>query len=264
MSDQQAKTVLLIAPFQLEAFYRAVPFFIDFKEYYSETKAEVIVHPELLALGKVFFPGLKIHTPQAQDLSNPFRLHKFCYNLLDVFNVDDCYCLDNSWKGIFMSFVFGSSRRIGFIKSWKRFALTDGIKVEEEPLQGDYVGLLTVGTGQVFSIKGLPPVNADEVESIGDQHVFIDFNLGLINSRMDLFKWVEFLNFFENQTFVMNIFGESSSLEVLAEELNSESRWILKDKLDEEEKIRLIQSSKGVISNNLATAFLSTYLNRKI
>lgn len=64
-------------------------------------------------------------------LKNPFTIHKYCYNLVPVFNVDLAFSLDQNWKSSFIAFCFRARHRIGIKSIKSKVFQTSSVDAEE-------------------------------------------------------------------------------------------------------------------------------------
>ncbi len=123
------KKILIKAPSNREELLLSFPFFFALRQEFGDAEINVIVNDNLPFLYDFMKVKLGIKTYSFPLVKNSILgIHHYSYNLLDIFNIDLFFDLDDSFKSAFMGFAFRAHERVGIINGANRFWLTKKIK----------------------------------------------------------------------------------------------------------------------------------------
>lgn len=237
------------------------------------------IRPELhVILKKEYFELLRLlpfdvfpYDFDSALLKNPMQVHRYCYNLKPVFNIDVFFDLEHSWNSAWMGLCFSAKERVGVKSFWRSPLLTKKIEREEyllKPTKEQYLKVFST-YAPLYNFSNSKIMGRDVSPSIDSwqESPYLVLNPGedLLNPcKME--QWKEFINCFEEQRFVF--IGEeqyASHVDLLIGELkkkkNQKNSFInLCKQLSPFEVGRVLSFAKGLISSNCWQTHVAAYL----
>src|SRR3989339_369677 len=287
------KKILIKGPAKRDELILAFPFFHALRTEFVDAEINLIVNDDLPDLCKFLNTKLNVKSYSFPLKKNSlWGIHHYSYNLLDVFNIDLFFDLEDSFKSAFMGITFRARERIGMVNGANRLWLTKKIKKAQglkRIYDEYYLHLLEDYTGKKFdNLKicdiEIPPdpvlfpdestpssgnkacsVSATPIAFDEKQHFLIS-----INESKNLPLWKSFFDCFISQKFIivdnrsdtekqnlLDIFKSSAD--------NSEGKNSFKIiTTTGPELLRvLIEESLSVITDEFWVANLASYLGKK-
>ncbi|MFW5887913.1 MAG: glycosyltransferase family 9 protein [Bacteriovoracia bacterium] len=241
-------------------FFMMLAFLHHLKQQYPKAIIDLIGLKKLSPLVALLPFEHNFHIFNPEKYPKTIDVHRFCYNLHDVFNVDIFFATDESFASSFMGFCFRAKQRIGFKGKWNTWLLSvKVIKEEASHRAQQYLNLLSAISEKHFEpacvhSKRLVPYFDDWREN---NYLFCSLkNI----SKEELHPWFEYFRLSEHPKIVLN--GDKELEAIISDfknELSLEQKMFFVNE-DHQAYLSLIQYAYCVITDSVEEGLLASYL----
>lgn len=265
--------IVIRAPNWLGDIIMSFPFLHALYEAHADDdnlEIHVIIKSEYLQLLNFLPFSVKPIPFNKTDHSELHGIFKFCYHCSELQHSDKYYCLPPSFSSALMGKCLKAKKRIGYSGQLRNFLLTHKTKPPENIHRSqEYLRLLSLDNKKDHSLyrkvmfKGLNPFYEDSSES---RYIVINPNSEASSRRLPLEKWVELLNLFIGQRFV--VIGAKKDRERVSDLLSQVSDrntyTNMSGNTDIIELSQILAFGQGFITNDSGPAHLASYLGTKV
>jgi ADP-heptose:LPS heptosyltransferase len=202
---EQLFKIAVTLPEGVKETLQTFPLIYSLNEEYKNCEINLIGSEDSLFLAKLLPFEVKTYIFNKDENKRPWDIHRYCYNLFDVFNIDHFYSLNDSFNDAFMGFCFRAKERIGYKRGLRKMFLTKMLDPNETlEKHHQFLNLFNLATDKAYKSskvmsRKVPPFFPD-----WNEHPYLvisTFNDGIKN-KIEVQFWRDLINCFEDSSFV--------------------------------------------------------------
>lgn len=263
--------IVLRLPNELGDLIYAFPLLHGIHQAFPKARIQVIAPPTVLHYLDLLPFEVESFEIDLEKHEGVLAIHKYCYNLKEVFNVEIYFSLVNSLPANLMGFYFRSEKSIGYKNKMGKLYLTHQIEADEQkPLcleWLDNIALVSDHKLDLENIQGKKPRNT--LEDL-ERYIIVDLSLEGSN---DIFskseKLLDILIGIEDVDILF--IGNAETFDAIdefiykLEKFRAKARIVNISKDFSPEKLPALASyAKGVITSNIFTGHIASYLGTPV
>jgi ADP-heptose:LPS heptosyltransferase len=252
-------TILIKSPLTDRDFIASVPFLQALLNHYENEKIAYLVQEEQQDLFDYLPQGLSLYSlPKEKD--NFLGVHRYSVNETTLFNIKTYVDLRGDLSSSYLGYCFKAKKRIGSAKGLHRYFYTDQVINTENLKFDDKVDLiyskLLETTLDIMPIQ--PSKQSSNVVKLFENDVPEEYLLVLIDLSLDDQDqwWIEYLNGFEKQKFIIVESSNYSHLDRFYKNLDRKNEYLFDENPDAKRLLNLASKTKGVLSNHQTLSWL--------
>ncbi len=247
-----------------------LPFIVTLSEEFPKSEINIIVEDNcMLALNFLPFKVKVFERPVVKQ--SLIETHHYCANMIDIFNIDLYFDLENSFNSAFMGFNFRAKERVGYEVKWNKLFLTkkypvplsmslekQSMKLLENYLDRPFHDVRILKTKE----SGQSIDNIEKLFKEPEQPKFILVMLdNFLNTSSQVEMWKSFFDSFQKQKFVIwSQYDENVISDLFASIDLGHNDLFMQRGANIKEMLYLFSRIKGVVTNNLWAEGLCNYI----